>query len=210
MTPTIDHISVSMMQSFNSCPWCFVKKYFYKLKQPYYQPFADGSRIHKEVDNYHKGLDYDKDLITPYTNKYPKYYRIKSEVKFRASLKVGSWQSPVPIVGIFDGVTTQGLCDLKFAKAKPKTDKNIQSILYSAIYYQTKNIIPLFEFNWFNKTNNKVKTIATQHNKDDFLFIKEIILEFINELSFPISVLKHKPPKNPWFGVHFDDCPNIV
>lgn len=203
----IDHLSVSMIQQFESCPYCWIEKYVNHRKLPPYQPFIDGKRYHEAVDNYHKGKEFDAEFIKEYTETYLPDYRKQSEIKFKQTLAYDTWRSRLPFTGIIDGIRNDELVDLKYAQSKPSTKQNLQSITYSLVFYMKKGYFPLFTFNWVNKKNKKVKNVSVTHDENDMVWFTKRIDNFIEDISQPIHIIKQLPSR-PFMSVHFPDCPH--
>lgn len=207
MTLPINHISVSMLNQWESCPHCWVLKYIEKKPQEPYQPFIDGSNYHKEVDKYHKGLKYKKRLIHKYTETYPQDYRTQSEIRFTRALHYNNWTCPIPLVGIIDGYRDSEIVDLKFAKNKPNPENDIQGIIYSWIYWMKQGEFPVFTWNWVNKVNGKVKNISTKYTIKDIEFMVSKIDNFFEKIQQPVCVIKTLPAR-PFMNSHYHECPN--
>ena len=175
----ISHWSVSSLNLFNSCRWCWHHKYITKkIPDVTHEFFEFGKKYHKEVNNYHIRSDYDKDLIAPYTQRYPQDYRQKSEVKFRTLLP----GIDLPILGFVDGITSIGICDLKTGNTKPPTTNNPQVILYSKVYHISRKKWPVFEFNHVNK-KGVVKHLVCQSNEKEYKQLREKkILPFLKQI----------------------------
>jgi hypothetical protein len=202
----IDHLSVSMLQMFQSCPYCWVEKYLYKKPFPYYEPFDVGRKYHKHVDRYHTGKGYDKKLIKDYTAVYGKDYRVQSEKRFKKHIKIGSWTSPLPFIGVVDGIRESEIVDLKLAKAKPSHRKNIQSLVYSALYLQNTNKMPIFTFNWVNKNNMQVKNVSATHTEKELEYVIEVVDRFMQDINQSIAGIKAIEPKG-FNSIHYESCP---
>ena len=203
----IGHISVSSIQQFDACPVCWLKKYIYHEKQPPYQPFIDGKLRHEEVDKYHTGVEYDKELIHNYTQIYPQDYRKRSEVKFLANLVYKDWISPLPFMGFIDGIRDGEIVDLKYAQSKPDSNKNLQGIVYSWLYYMKKGEFPMFTWNWWNKKNQKIQNVSVTYSESDIEWAINKIDQHIKDIQQPICILESLPAR-PFMNNHFPDCPN--
>jgi len=196
-----------MINQFESCANCWVQKYLLGWPFPYYKPFDEGRKYHEEVHKYHTLQKFNWKLIRPYTSIYPENYRKQSEVKFKKILQYQGWKFPLPAVGIIDGIRDQELVDLKYAKSKPKTNRNLQSILYSFVYYMDKGKFPIFTFNWVNKTNDKVKNVSVTHTIEDIEWLTKKLDTFLKDIQLPVTILKEYPAR-PFMNIHYPDCPH--
>lgn len=163
----------------------------------------EGSRYHKHVDFYHKGMEYDANLIKAYTDTFAPDYRKISEIKFLAPFK----DYPLKVLGYIDGITPDDkIVDLKYGNGKPTTKNNIQGILYSSLYYFHNGHYPEFIFNWVHKKNQKVKNLSVTYGPKDTKWLEdEILVPFFKDLE-DIS----KIDLNPDYKYHrheFLNCP---
>jgi len=205
MSYPIEYVSYSSLSLFHSCKWCWYHKYIKKLPSKKSKAALLGSKYHEEVHKYHTGQKYDKKLIKLYTDKYAPDYRRYSEIVFKMPLKFDGYVSPIPFYGFIDGINDNGICDLKCSGYKPESKENIQSMLYSLIYAQTRKRTPLFTFNWVNVEKKKVKNVAVMHNYDDFKWLLETkIKPFFEEVQHPEQLVLDGLP----FAFHvYEDCP---
>lgn len=207
MNLPIKHISASSLNQWDACPACWALKYIDKKKPPEYEPFIVGKKCHQHVDNYHKGKPYDKEFIHSYIQVYPQDYRHTSEVFIHRPIHYKEWKCPIPVVGIVDGFRDKEIVDLKYAKNKPKTEKNYQGILYSWLYWLRHKDFPLMTFNWVNKVNHQVKNISVTYTEEDIKFLRDRIDLFIEQIQQPRAVIDIQPHR-PYMNNHFRECPN--
>jgi hypothetical protein len=140
----------------------------------------EGSLYHKHVDSYHRGLNYDANLIKAYTNVFAKDYRKMSEIKFLAPFK----NYPLKVLGYVDGITQDDkIVDLKYGNGKPQIKNNIQGILYSSLYKFHNGHYPEFIFNWVHKKENKVKNLSVTYGSQDTKWLEdEILIPFFKDI----------------------------
>ena len=200
----IDHISYSMLSLWLSCRQCFIRHYINHEPQPPFQPFIDGIKAHENAHAYHTDGEYDEEFLEPYTEKYDPDYRTISETKFRSDMALWDWQSPVPIVGIIDGLRENEVVDLKYSKSAPKLAKNMQGILYSWFVFKLKNEMPLFTINHWHKETNKIKNRSIEYTKDDIRWLMGVIDKFWKEINQDDIFIAGKP--GAW-NHRYPDCP---
>lgn len=202
----IKHISVSSINQLETCAWCWVHQYIRGNTPPEYQPFIDGKLRHKEVDKYHTGKPYDKEVIHTYVENYPQDYRLKSEVKVHTYLKYKNWTSKLPILAFVDGTRDKELVDLKYAKAKPQSKRNLQGIVYSWFFYMKYKEFPMFTWNWWNKGNDKIQNVSTTYSESDIEWAMDKIDWFTSVIQKPHFLIEAVPGK-PFMPFHFEECP---
>jgi len=198
MSYPIRHISYSCLSLWDNCSWCWRERYINHRKPIESEAFREGKLRHDEVDKYHKGQEYDRELIRPYTDKYEPNYREVSEVKFLMPL----FGLAIPFLGYIDGWRNGELVDLKYSKQVPSLKENIQGILYSTVYKHNHGHFPIFTINHWNKITNEVKNHSTVYNNNDVLWLQTKIVKFFSDISGKFDLMG-----NPYYPFHYDDCP---
>jgi len=202
----LNHFSYSCLSQYYSCRWCFIEKYLKHRKPDKKNTALDlGKKWHEQVHKYHSFQTYDSELLKPYTDKYPLDYRTKSEVEFLIPLQYHSKPLPLRLYGFMDGITKDGICDLKVGSSNPNCNYDTQIILYSQVYYQCYKKYPIFAFNWVNPKTGKVKTLIHQSDKKRYeRLVEEKVLPFFEALEHPDTI---KPDSNGYALHLFTDCP---
>lgn len=202
---TLPYFSYSSLRQFYSCKYCFKEKYINKKTPDVVNPYMEmGKRYHAETHKYHTGKQYDE-LIAPYTAKYAPDYRIHSEVQFLVPLVYRDKELPIRLFGYIDGITKDGICDLKYGNSNPNGNYEMQIILYSQVYYQKHKKYPAFALNWVNRKTNKIKNLVHQTDKQAYeRLVEEKILPFFEAVEHP-ETIKITPGT---YGTHlFSSCP---
>lgn len=230
----LSHLSHSGLSLLEGCPYCFVQKYVNGRTPPERDFLKLGIKWHNEVDKYHRNLPYDHGLISTYVQKLinqntdkelllkdpdaaieqarqkARKYRLQSEVPFKHIIKIGDWETPVPIKGFIDGTTkNKGLCDMKVAVAiGSKLNESQQGLIYAAVQFQRHPELEKvrFDWNWINKKKDyQLKTITVFYTREQ---IQKLLLPKLQKafrmLEYPPRMLETIPGK--YYFNHFEEC----
>lgn len=143
--------SQSKLKTWEFCPAGFYVQYILGLD--FYSPHFDfGKDYHKNVENYHRKLPYDADMIKEYTNLVAQDDFLEVEKKYSVTLHHPTTGKalPLPISLVIDRVVNKHLLsDLKTSKVawnQSKIDTDIQATVYCYSWWELYGETPDFEF----------------------------------------------------------------
>jgi CRISPR/Cas system-associated exonuclease Cas4 (RecB family) len=194
----IKHYSYSLFSAYKQCS---KKVFFGKLwgiEQMEKDFYIYGSKIHKQVDNYHKGLKYDEKLIKRYTDKIPKDFYKETEMWLPQTKLYNPLNEndiiETPFVGRIDGIVAKNdaIADLKTyngSMSQKMADESEQATLYLFMQWVNNGgIPPSFIFINFRKDKNKkgepmpIQIIETKRKKRDFIELWKELKNFDNSI----------------------------
>lgn len=181
----IKQISASSLKLYETCPYCWKLKYFYKLLEPEKDFFIIGQGFHKGCELYHSVQNIDhiwdelkklylnveseesirifgeiRNLVQFYFNNPLNLKTLETEKKF--SINIAGL--PVPLFGFIDGIVEGGLKEYKTASQDYKQEDidNVQSETYSYAFYKLFGYMPLITYYIVNKNKIKKPTYQPQ------------------------------------------------
>lgn len=206
MKPTA--LRQSSIKAWLDCPARYYASYVLGLDTGSGDPnLTFGTHFHAEVENYHLGKPYDKELLAGYTAQYPIVPGEQVERAFHVMLKhpkTGE-ELAVPFTGIVDRLTTTEIIDYKTSSvswSQNRADADVQATAYLYWYWQTYGALLPFRFIVYRKdkphwdAERRVQSITTARIVEDFtafwLMCNKIIKDIEREERWPCYCRNHE------------------
>lgn len=182
-------LSQSAITSWEFCRAKFYAEYILGLKLSDNDPnLWYGRHVHKQVENYHLGHDYDADIVRRYAEVYPSpaFVSVEQRFSFQPALL------DIPFNGVIDRVAATGLHDVKTSTgswSQRRADESIQATSYLAYWHHATGELVPFTFDVLRKdqrTNGEafpLQSVTTHRTLDQLKAWQYQVAKLVHDIN---------------------------
>jgi hypothetical protein len=148
--------------------------------------------VHKQVENYHLGEEYDQEIVAPYAAVVPvNDNNTQVEVSFKFTPVYNDEPLRAEVTGIIDRMDDTGLYDLKTSSvswSQKRADEDLQATMYCYYAYQTYGKLLPFTFVVYRKDwkptsrFDQIQFVTTTRTPSDFDRLWLLMNKAINDI----------------------------